>query len=202
MNKISLIQGSEEWKSLRLNKITSTDSATIFGTNPYSNEIELYDIKMGLKPPPEVNSRMARGSALESEALNLLGQKVGIKFSPAVVLHENGYCMTSLDGLSECEQFVAEIKAPGIKNHELCSKGEIPAYWYTQCMWHLYVTRLDLCYFCSYFPGHVEESVIIEIKRDQEYIDQLFLKCKDFYYNHLCAWQRPWTFKSKKCDCG
>src|SRR5258708_34344171 len=123
---LKLEQSGPEWLDLRSKSVTSSDSSSIMGMNPFCDIHQLWEKKLGFVPPIAMNEKMARGQKLEPEAREILNRKTGIEFDPAVGLHDvNTWCMASLDGLSPCERFICEIKAPNAFIHELAMKG----YW-------------------------------------------------------------------------
>lgn len=199
---INIEQGTETWIQLRKSKISSSDSAIINGTNTFKGRSKriLWEEKLGLRELQPINKKMTRGSELEEPARKLICHKFRIDFVPKVVIHDsNDWCMTSLDGISPCGQYVIEIKAPSKDSHEDCISGSIRPYYFCQCQHHLYCTGAKICYYCSYFPGHEQELAIIEILPDLEYIAKLIQLEQEFWIQ-LCTMQpppEPWKLKEK-----
>ena len=200
MGIINLIQGSPEWLELRKNKITGTDSSVLLGSNPFKTRLELWQQKMGLKEQDACNAAMLRGSELEEPARLLLNEALGIDFKPAVcVSEEYSYLMASLDGLSPCGHFMCEIKCPGIKGHEAAINGIIAPYYIDQINHCLLVTGCEKCFYCSYFPDHEKEIVVIDILPNLEKQAEIIIKSYEFYMQ-MCNFEQPieWKFKSKE----
>lgn len=196
---IKVEQGSDEWKSLRLTKITATDCGTILGVNEYCTAEELWDLKQQIKPAVEVNAAMTRGSTLEDPARKIACERIGIEFSPAVVLHDvEQWMMASLDGLSSCHEYLLEIKCPGVSRHNGNLLGTIDPSYYAQMQHQLFCTGAKLCYFISYHPDHATPVAIHEVKPDGEYITKMVEKEREFYEVNLCQWKRPESIRPLK----
>lgn len=198
MQIIDVQQGSAAWLALRCSKITGTDSSIILGSNPYKTRLELWQQKMGLKMPDPINDNMRRGSELEEPARWLLQESLGMEFTPIVAISDDyPYLMASLDGISDCKRFMCEIKCPGIKNHEAAIEGIIAPYYLDQIQHCLIVTGCEKCYFCSYFPGHEREIVIIEVickfSRQAEIIEKGYE-----FYMQMCNFEAPEEWKLQK----
>ena len=193
-------QGSAEWLTLRLNKITGTDAAILTGSNIWKSKLELWEQKLGLREPDKVNEKMQRGSDLEEPARRLLNQYTEIEFKAAVFISERfPYMMASLDGLSPCLRFMCEIKSPSIKSHEAAIEGMIADYYQDQIQHCLTVTGCEMCYYCSYFPGHEREIEIINVYPDLEKQAEIIAKGQEFYIN-MCTMNPPtdWKLKERK----
>lgn len=200
MRILAVDQGSSEWLSLRTSKITGTDAAIILGSNKWKTKLVLWEQKLGLREPDALNEKMKRGSELEEPARLLLNKTTGIEFKPIVAISsEHPWLMSSLDGLSPCGRFMCEIKSMGIKGHENAINGIIAEYYQDQIQECLIVTDCEKCYYCSYFPKHEKEIVIIEVFPDLEKQFQIIEKSRRFYIQ-MCTMQPPeeWKFKERK----
>ncbi len=198
---LDIEQNSPGWLSLRDSKITSSDSSIINGTNPFCKPLELYKRKLGMLPPIESNERMRRGHDLESPARDILNQMTGHAFKPYVGLHDvEDWCMTSLDGLSACGRYIAEIKAPNDNCHNLALRGKLKPYYECQIYHHLFVSGAEKCYYFSYSPEHDNPTALIEVIPDEEYIENLIELEREFYQEHLCVMNPPteWVFNKRK----
>ncbi len=205
---LTLDQGTPEWLALRKTKITATDSCVIMGANPWKTRIQLYNEKILDSNNTFVNERMKRGTDLEPIARELFSIQTGIEMKPAVVVKD--WAMASLDGLSPCGRFALEIKCPGNEDHAIALSGKVPNKYYPQCQKIYYVNDVDICYYYS-FDG--ADGVIVEVKRDQNYIDKMvkeelqFFKClqnrtppepeeSDYIYREDDLWKQyatQWT---------
>lgn len=195
MKVLETEQGSTEWLALRSNKITGTDSAIICGISPYKTKMQLWEQKLQIAPPDECTPIMKRGSELEYPARLLLQESLGMEFTSIVAISlDYPYLMASLDGISDCKRFMCEIKSPGLKNHELAIQGIISEIYIYQIQHCLIVTKCEKCYFCSYFPGHEREIVIIEVFPNLEKQKEIIEKGYEFY-QQMCRLQPPEEWK-------
>lgn len=173
-----LEQGSDEWKRVRKLHVTATDAAIICGVSPYSTAHKLWLRKMGLEPEEKENSAMRRGSEMEPIAREWVEKNQGFTCKPAVVFSkEHPFMMASLDGISECGMFIVEIKC-GEKSYELASRGTIPDYYIYQLMTQMLCAEVQYGFYVA-FNG--ETGIIIKVERDQNLIDKIICKAKEFY---------------------
>jgi putative phage-type endonuclease len=171
-----LIQGSDEWLHLRTSKITATDSSVIMGVSKWKTKIELYNDKISETTNSFVNDRMKRGTDLEPMARELFCIQNSLEVSPRVVVKD--WAMASLDGMSECGNYIVEIKCPGEKDHALALSGKVPEHYYPQIQHQLFVTGLDSAFYYS-FDG--TDGVTLVVQRDDDYIEKMVAEELKFY---------------------
>lgn len=178
MRLIDIEQGSEAWKELRFNKITSTDVGSIFGVNPYCTKRALYFQKLKIAPAIEETRAMIEGKRLEPIARKYFEEKTGLLFEPTIEIHdEYDFMMASTDGVTKDRKYLLEIKC-GKKSHALALKLQIPKYYEMQVMHALFVCDIQQGFYFS-FDG--KDGIIIEVKRDDEFIKDMIIKEKEFY---------------------
>lgn len=169
------IQGTEEWHKLRKTKITATDAAVIMGTSHWKTPLQLYHEKLSDAPPSPANERMQRGLDLEPLARQLFCLKTGHKMIPKVVVKD--WMMASLDGINYWDE-ILEIKCPGTKDHSIAISGKVPDHYYPQLQHQMYVCNSEKSFYFS-FDGF--DGVIVEVLRDNKYIQKLINEEKKFY---------------------
>ena len=185
---LDLEQGSDEWKALRKTKVGASDASTILGINPYCNARKLWGIKVGLLEDQEETPAMTRGKELEPVARDKFCFQMGMVYKPIVGLSETyDWMLASLDGLSEDNQSLVEIKCNGVKANEYVMKGEIPPWHIPQLAHQLIVTGLNKAYYYS-FDGN--NGLILEYQRDEEYNKRLIEKELAFWKN-VCTFSPP-----------
>ncbi len=173
----NLQQGTQEWLDFRRDKITATDACVIMGASHYKTKIQLYHEKLDPNFRSMVNEKMQRGMDLEPIARDLFCIKTNHKMIPKVVV--KNWAMASLDGINAWNE-VLEIKCPSPKIHEIAVLGKVPDYYYPQLQHQMYVCDGEKAFYFS-FDGI--DGVIVEVKRDDEYIAKMieeelkFLKC-------------------------
>ena len=178
MRLINLIPGTHEWKSWRRTKITASDAPSILGTSPWKSISDLYIEKL-FKIEKDDNHFMSRGRYLEPIALQAFEEETGLIMFPAVVESDTMDWMgASLDGLTIDQKAFIEIKCPGQKDHSEAMRGMVPKKYEAQLQHQIACTGLDSCFYYS-FDG--EKGIIIEVKRDQAFIDNLVEKEFEFW---------------------
>lgn len=179
---LSLEQRTLEWHDFRLNHVCASDAPIIMGVSPWKNVHQLWLEKCMLEEPGSyISSRMQRGIDLEPIALESFKFYTGIEMIPCVVESENKSWMgASLDGISQCKQYIVEIKCPGLEAHAKALSGKIPEYYFPQIQHQLAVTGLPFAYYYS-FDG--EDGIYLKVDRDEEYIKELIKKEEEFWYS-------------------
>jgi predicted phage-related endonuclease len=105
-------------------------------------------------------------------------RQVGIVFKD-----ESKTCHCSPDGLVG-ENAILEMKNPMMKTHvKSLLDGTLPTEYVGQVQMSLYVCERELCYFMSSCEGL--PPFILEIKRDEPYIDKIAKAIEDFWID-LC----------------
>lgn len=189
---IPLEQGSDAWKKYRQGRIMATDASVISGSNDFSSPLELWEEKLCLRAPRDINKAMLRGQELEPVARTLFCEMMGYDFDPVVYESDSHvWAAASLDGLCSSTRNLLEIKCPKEKTHVEALQGVIPAYYRDQMQWQLFVTRYDCCFYFSYRPEYkANPFAIMEVKPDLERQEILLNACYDFYTN-LCSVSPP-----------
>lgn len=177
MKKINLIQGSQEWKAYRQERIGASDCPTIMGCG-YVTPTALWRQKV-LGEEQFVTSSMTRGSILEAEARILINGDMEHKFVPEVYeCEEFPFMIASLDGIDELGNLI-EIKCP---NEELFRQfqayGSVPDAWFWQVQHQMSVMGADSVRIYAY-TGYILASHTVE--RDNSAIKDLIAKEKAFY---------------------
>ncbi len=174
-----LVQGSHEWLEMRKSHIMASDAPIIMGQSPWKTPYQLWEEKLGLRNPPSMNDAMRRGHELEPIARQAYNDHTHLCAEPEVVFHpEIKWMGASLDGLSLDRSIVVEIKCPGIKDHQLACDGKVPDKYYAQLQHQLAVINLNLLHYFSYRDG---EFHLIEVIRDEKYIENLYSEEGDFW---------------------
>jgi|GEM_PF-7089660 len=163
----------------RRNKIGASDSGSIMGVNPWMSPLMLWEQKLGLREPCQENSAMKRGNDLEDAARDHFTQLTGIKVKPRRIEHQTiPYMFATYDGISDCGECIVEIKCPGEKTFNMALSGEIPEYYMSQIQHQIEVAKpKESYYFC--FNG--TSGVVVEVKSNKTYIEELLKKEAQFY---------------------
>lgn len=198
MKIIDLEQGTEDWLNWRKTRICATDSSIIMDKNPWCSRKLLWERKMSLAPTEEENSAMRRGKELEPIAREELYKETGIVFTPLCVEHEeHSWLGCSLDGYSQLNECICEIKCMGEDGHQFAIAGGIKDIYQWQITHQFLVTGCDKCYFASYRPEHIQSLAIIEVFPDYEKMAELFQAERIFYEFNMKQFISPEESKFK-----
>lgn len=172
--------GSEEWKKLRRTKITASDAAIIMGVGFITPEILLFNKVNDVEI--DDNAAMARGRRLEPEAVARFEKESGLFMYPEYAFHPTyDWMMATFDGISDCGTQI-EVKSPGKTNHDLAKRGRIPKYYIPQLQHQLAVSEGAEVIYISYRPEDEDNPfVMIPVRRDDSYIEELITKELAFY---------------------
>lgn len=169
----------QQWLNWRRGGIGSSDAAVIVGVSPWRTPYQIWEEKLfGISDQVE-NSSMTRGKELEEKARRQFEDLMGVSVFPSNVVNPNTqWLRASLDGICPDEKVLVEIKCPNKDDHGMAVAKKIPEKYWPQCQHQLAVTGLPGMYYYS-FDG--SRGVVVEVARDQSYIDQLFQKEQEFW---------------------
>lgn len=169
----------QQWLDWRRKGVGSSDSPIIMGVSPWSTRYQLWEQKISGKET-ECNYAMQRGTNLEEPARQCFENMMDVEVFPKNVEHKKfPWMRASFDGIDLDGKVLVEIKCPLKKeNHELAKQGKVPEVYYPQLQHQLEVSGLDGMYYFS-FDG--SEGVIVEVERDQKYIDKMIKEEEGFW---------------------
>lgn len=171
-------QGSVEWHNLRNRSIGASDSPVILGVSPWNTPYSLFLQKQG-KILQKDNPNMARGRLLEEEARQLYIKMTGVFVSPDVRFSNvYDWMICSLDGISKDNSTMVEIKTANRLDHSNAEMGIIPEKYMPQLQHQMFVCELDRMH---YFSFNGQAGVIVEVFRDDAFIEKMIEKEKAFY---------------------
>lgn len=170
----------DQWLAWRREGIGGSDAPVIMGDSPWSTPFQKWEEKV-LNPMKEDNAAMARGRAMEPIARSMFEELMNTKLDTANVQNiSSPWLRASLDGIDHFGKVMVEIKCPNREDHAIAAQYKmIPPKYYAQCQHQLAVTGLPGMY---YFSFNGTEGAIVEVARDESYIqNQLFPKEKEFW---------------------
>ena len=187
MSNEELIQGSPEWFSARLGKLTASRlgdlmKVTRYGESTYKTRLrmELAIERITGKPASSVvmNQAMRDGVEREPDARKLFeavtGKEVALCGSfdhPEIV-----NTAASPDGILREEDAILEIKCPTPVTHGKNLMAEtMPINYVYQVQWQIACTESTHGYFASYHPDFPKELrlKIVKVERDDEVISKI-----------------------------
>lgn len=173
----------QEWLNWRRGGIGSSDAPTIMKASPWTTPYQLWEQKVFQTETPD-NPYMKRGRDMEPIARACLEKKLGVQLFPKNEQHKDiNWMRASLDGIDDNREVLVEIKCP---NRPLGEK-KIPDHYYPQVQHQMEVAGLDHMYFFV-FDGF--DGVVIEVGKDQKYIDNL-IKEELHFWNCVLEMEAP-----------
>ena len=194
MSNKELIQGSDEWFSARLGKITASRlgdlmKVTKYGESTYKTRLrmELAIERITGKPASNVvmNKAMYDGVEREPDARTLFeavtGKEVALcgSFDHPTIVNT----AASPDGLLRGEDAILEIKCPTHVTHAKNLMAEtMPSNYVYQVQWQIACTESTHGYFASYHPDFPKELRLkwVKVERDDEVISKITEAVKQF----------------------
>lgn len=178
-------QGTDEWKMLRLGKVTASRVADIIAKTKsgYSTSRANYAAQLicerltGIPTEGFVNDAMRHGTETEPEARSAYefytdADVRQVAFIPHPSIADSG---CSPDGLVDDDGLV-EIKCPNTATHIETLVGKaVPAKYVTQIQWQMACTGREYCDFVSYDPRMPENMrfFCVRVHRVPEIIEEL-----------------------------
>jgi putative phage-type endonuclease len=178
-----------EWHEARQRGIGGTDISAIAGINPWKSALAVYYEKVEGRDDTKVTERMEWGHILEPVIAEQTAERHALTLDevPYIIAHpEYPWALASIDRLiinPERGNGVLEVKNMGhwSASQVRINEGEdaIPDHYLLQVQWYLFVTGLKWGMFAALMEG--SELRIVEVKRDDALIADLFRIAQDFW---------------------
>jgi putative phage-type endonuclease len=186
-------QNTPEWLEMRKNYLGASDAPTIMGIYTYRTPIDIYNSKLLCNYEDECNIAMQRGKEMEEPARLMYQDMKMCIVEPTVLFHpKHKFMMASLDGFCEESKVAVEIKNPCKEDHEIARSGNVPEKYFPQLQHQLEILfalyGIDMI---DYFSLNNGEGLIVEVRRDEKYIQNLIEKEHKFWFDHVLALNEP-----------
>jgi hypothetical protein len=189
-------QGTAQWLSEKLGAITSTRAHSVFGTPKVQKTLIrniAVEIALAAKKPIIQTAPMRKG--IEDEPLALAAYRL-TSTEPLGEIVTGEYLYSDLSPLIADspdvligEKGVIEIKNPSPEVHyEVLDSGIIPVAHFSQCIWHLMVSKREWCDYFSYckeLPLHLRSFKSRITCADIGFYEKKALKFVDSLVEHL-----------------
>lgn len=163
----------------RRNGIGSSDAPIVMGVSPWKTPLELWQDKVYGNSVQLDNPSMKRGRDLEEKARQEFEKIVGTLVAPDNIIHPQlNWMRANLDGIDCSKKIVVEIKCPNKDDHALAMQKKVPEKYWPQVQHQLEVAGLDDMYYFS-FDG--KKGIVVEVRRDQAYIDSMLEEEQKFW---------------------
>jgi len=139
----------QAWLELRKKAIGGSDAAAIARLSQWASPLSVYADKLGLVPEREDNEAMRQGRDLEEYVAQRFVEETGLKVrkeNHILVNSKYPFMHANIDRKIVGKNIGLECKTTSVYNKTDFSGGEIPEYYYVQCMHYLAVTGWDSWY--------------------------------------------------------
>lgn len=182
----------EEWRKLRKGSIGGSDAATILGFNNFSSLYTLYADKLNLISDKLDNEVMRIGRDLEEYVALRFTEATGkkVKRDNHMYIHDDyDFISANIDRRIVGENAGLECKTTNLFNKSDFENGEIPLYYYCQCMHYMAVMGFEKMYLAVLILG--KAFYWFEIKRDENEIASLINSEIEFWNNYILTKTPP-----------
>ena len=192
MKIIDLEQNTAEWSAWRSKHLGASDASIVaayflpetaewpYGSWPGADLYRLWRQKTGRSQAKENADRSTEtytdprvhGHKMQQSVLEwYMGQRK-ILVVPMCVEHDQlKFAAASLDGITEDQSLIVEVKAPTEpETWEIAKAGRVPPQYIAQVQHQLFVTGAELCHFVVWYRG---QGVWVDVKRNEGFIAEL-----------------------------
>ncbi len=181
------IGGSDAGAILGFNKYKSPHSVWLDKTTDFSEDLSDKEaVYWGTRLEPVVAERFEEVTGKKVQRLNAILQSI-----------ENPFMLANLDRVVVGENAILECKTANQYLSADWDGEEVPAAYHWQCQHYMAVTGADVCYIACLIGG--QRFVHKPIKRDDELIEYLIQKEKEFWEGNVLAKQPP-ALTGMECD--
>ena len=189
-NRLNITQGDAEWHAFRGQGVGSSDASIISGHLPEAWDslfaLSTYKITGSSRNFDEAAlARITRGQELEPLAREVYMELSGNIVEPACFIHpEHDFIRASLDGITDDNKTIVEIKCSGDTVYNKVMEGEIPDYYLAQ-MYHQLacVPGAEKVDFFMFDPD--KGGIWYELFPDLEFMEELVRRESIFWKNVL-----------------
>ena len=183
----------DKWLEYRKNSIGGSDSATIIGLNKYKSSYSLWAEKKGYFDPTQKDTEaMRQGRDLEEYVAQRFCEATGKKVRKRnyMFLHNNyDFISANVDREIVGENAGLECKTTSVYNKTDFENGEIPEYYYCQCMHYMAVMGYEKMYLAVLILS--KGFYYFEIKRDEAEIKALVDTEIDWWNKYILGNEIP-----------
>lgn len=178
----------QEWHKWRNEGIGASDAPTIMCVSPWKTPYQLWEEKIFGKEESN-NPATEHGKKYEPLAIKWFEKEMGISFHKEELdflcaqSNEFPWMKATLDALDKEEKHMLEVKCPfSLENHEKVKiSRQVPDIYFPQLQHQMKVKEKQWMYFLSYNWKDPDDSVILEVSRDNKYIEKLIEKEQKFW---------------------
>jgi len=180
----------QRWNAARRQGIGGSDAAAVLGLSPWRKPYALWQEKRGEVEPEDISQKepVLWGTKLEPIIAEEWAARTGKKVISRGLFRDKKYpyMLANIDRQVVGEDAILEIKTTNRFNVEAWGKeaedtedGNVPPYYYCQCMHYLAVTGAARCYLACLIGG--QHLVLRHIDRDEDEIAAIRKAEGDFW---------------------
>lgn len=182
----------EEWLKLRKSSIGGSDAAVILGLNPWRSQYTLWADKKGFIAPVPDNEAMRIGRDLEQYVAERFCEATGkkVRHRNAMLLHDDyDFISANVDREVIGENAGLECKTTNAFAKSDFEGGEVPLYYYCQCMHYMAVMGYEKMYLAVLVLG--KAFYWFEIERNEEEIEALVASEANWWNKYIAGDEVP-----------
>lgn len=182
----------EQWLELRKKSIGGSDSSVILGLNQWRSQYTLWADKCGLLSPTSDNEAMRIGRDLEQYVADRFCEATDkrVRRRNAMFLHDDyDFISANVDREVIGENAGLECKTISVFAKSDFENGEIPLYYYCQCMHYMAVMGYDKMYLAVLVLG--KAFYWFEISRNDEEIKSLIDAEVNWWNKYILGYDIP-----------
>lgn len=176
----------EKWLELRKGSIGGSEAAVILGLNQYCSPYTLWAEKKGLLDQRQDNEAMRIGRDLENYVAIRFKEATGkkVRRRNAMFLHDKyDFISANIDREVVGEKAGLECKTTNIFSKADFEGGEVPLYYYCQCMHYMAVMGYEKMYLAVLVLG--KAFYWFEIPRNEKEINSLVSAEKEWWEKYI-----------------
>ncbi len=175
-----------DWIKWRKDGIGGSDSAVILKLFPFGKTpLMLYREKISQDEGFSGNLATKHGQDNENRALDWFEKKMGCTLFRQVRVQNSKipWIRATLDGIDGFDKYMVEAKCPfNLENHNAVKDTKkVPEIYYPQCQHQILAKEVDGMYFESFNSKDPEDSIIIEVARDDKFIEEMLPEYEKFW---------------------
>ncbi|MBB5148210.1 YqaJ viral recombinase family nuclease [Ureibacillus thermosphaericus] len=188
----TLEMNRQEWLHARKRGIGGSDASVILGFNKWKSPFQLYLEKTGEFTEEIDNEFIYWGNLLEDIVAKEFESRTGKKVrrrNQMFVHPEHDFMIANIDRDVVGERALLECKTTNAFNSNAWDGDEIPAEYICQVQHYMAVLGYEKAYIAVLIGGN--KFVWKEVERDDEFIDIMIQREKEFWENHVLAGVPP-----------
>ena len=181
-----------EWLNARKRGIGGSDASVVLGFNRWKSPFQLYLEKTGEYSEEIDNEAIYWGNTLEDIVAKEFQKRTGkkVRRRHQMFVHpEHEFMIANIDRDVVGEKALLECKTTNAFNSGAWDGDEIPAEYICQVQHYMAVLGYKKAYIAVLIGGN--KFVWKEVERDDEFIDIMIQREKEFWENHVLAGQPP-----------